>query len=290
MTNTDEMQYINLIKECIEHGSEKSDRTGTGTLSLVGRSMRYNLNDHILPLLTTKFVPFRVVLEELLFFIRGQTDNKILRSKNIGIWNGNSSKEFFAKHNIEREEDDLGPIYGFQWRHFGAEYKTCKDEYSHQGIDQLQNAIDTLRNNPNSRRMVVCAWNPIQLNQVALPPCHTIFQLVADKGKLSCILYQRSADLGLGVPFNIASYSILTHMIAHITGHQAHEFIHFIGDCHIYLDHIDPLKTQLSRIPTDFPKLRFSDRNIKEIDDFVFEDFILDGYNPQEKIVMKMSV
>lgn len=290
MSNNDELQYLSLVRECIENGNKKMDRTGTGTLSLIGRSMRFSLKNNTLPLLTSKFVPFRIVLEELLFFVRGQTDNKILKDKNIGIWNGNSSKEFFEKNNIKREEDDLGPIYGFQWRHFGADYKTCKDEYTSQGIDQLQNAIDTIRKNPNSRRIVVSAWNPIQLDQVALPPCHTLFQFVVDNGKLSCILYQRSADLGLGVPFNIASYSILTHMVAHITGLEAYEFIHFIGDCHVYLDHVEPLKKQILREPGEFPKLKFDEREIKEIDDFKYEDFILENYNYKSKIEMKMSI
>lgn len=290
MSNKDEDCYLELVKKCIENGYQKGDRTGTGTLALIGESMRFSLQNNTLPLLTTKFVPFRVVLEELLFFIRAQTNNKILKSKNIHIWDGNSTKEFYEKNGIEREEDDLGPIYGFQWRHYGAQYGTCMDDYTNKGIDQLQDVINTLRNNPDSRRMLVVAWNPLQLKEAALPPCHTLFQFVAHQGKLTCILFQRSADMGLGVPFNIASYSILTHMVARVTGLEAYEFVHFIGDCHVYSDHVEALKTQLERKSTDFPKLRFSDKEFKEIDDFDFDDFILMNYNPQAKINMKMSV
>lgn len=290
MTNTEELNYLNLVNECIEQGSKKQDRTGTGTLALVGKQMRFSLQNGTLPLLTTKFVPFRVILEELLFFIRAQTDNKILKNKKIHIWDGNTSKEFLEKSKLKLEEDDLGPIYGFQWRHYGANYKTCKDDYSGQGIDQLQNAIDTLRSDPNSRRIILVAWNPIQIREAVLPPCHTLFQFLCDNGKLSCILYQRSGDIGLGIPFNIASYSILTHMVAKITNLEPHEFIHFIGDAHVYLDHVEPLKTQISRIPTEFPVLSFNKNKVfKEIDDFEFEDFILENYNPQAKIAMKMS-
>lgn len=289
MANKEELQYLEIVRECIEKGHRQDDRTGTGTLSLFGRSMRFSLENGRLPLLTTKTVPFRVVLEELLFFIRSQTDNKILKKKNIHIWDSNSTKEFYASYGIKREEDDLGPVYGFQWRHFGAEYKTCKDNYAGQGIDQLKIAIDTLRTSPSSRRMVVTAWNPLQLSGMALPPCHLLFQFFVADGKLSCVLYQRSADMGLGVPFNICSYSLLTIMVAKITGLEPGEFIHFMGDTHVYLDHVEPLGIQLEREPREFPVLKLAEKEYKEIEDFDVGDFILENYNPHPKIAMKMS-
>lgn len=290
MVNIEEQQYLDIIKECILANNVKHDRTGTGTLSLVGRSMRFSLANSRLPLFTTKNVAFRIILEELLFFIHAKTDNKILKQKKIGIWNGNSSKEYFKANNIQREEDDLGPVYGFQWRHFGAKYITCNDSYEGKGIDQLQIAIDTLKKNPTSRRMVVVAWNPQQLPEMALPPCHCLFQFVSDGKKLNCILYQRSGDMGLGVPFNVASYSILTIMVAKLVGLEPGEFIHFIGDVHVYLDHVEALKIQLAREPREFPTLKFAEKVYTKIEDFCFDDFILENYNPHEKITMKMSV
>lgn len=289
MSNQEEQQYLDLVKECIEKGVKQNDRTGTGTLSCFGRSMRFSISEGRFPLLTTKTVPFKMVLEELLFFIRSQTDNKILKSKNIHIWDANSTKEFLQKNGIDREEDDLGPIYGFQWRHFNARYHTCHDNYENQGIDQLKNVIDTLKTSPSSRRMVVVAWNPEQLSEMALPPCHCLFQFLSANGKLSCILYQRSGDVGLGIPFNIASYSLLTVMVAKICGLEPDEFIHFIGDAHVYLDHVELLKTQLEREPREFPRLRLSDKKFEKIEDFDTEDFIIEGYNPHPKITMKMS-
>lgn len=289
MANQEEEQYINILRECIEKGQKRNDRTGTGTYSMFGKSMRFNLENGKLPLLTTKSVAFRVILEELLFFVRAQTDNKILKNKKIGIWNGNSTKEFFEKNNINREEDDLGPVYGFQWRHYGVEYLTCNDDYTGKGIDQLQNVINTLKRDPESRRMVVVAWNPSQLKDMALPPCHCMFQFLSDGKNLTCILYQRSADMGLGVPFNICSYSLLTIMIAKLTNLIPYEFVHFIGDAHVYLDHVDQLKIQMAREPRNFPTLKLADKIYEKIEDFNFEDFILEGYDPHEKIVMKMS-
>lgn len=289
MPNQEELQYLDLVRECIEKGVKQDDRTGTGTLSCFGRSMRFSIADGRFPLLTTKTVPFKMILEELLFFIRSQTDNKILKSKNIHIWDANSTKEFLQKNGIDREEDDLGPIYGFQWRHFNAKYKTCHDSYENQGVDQLQNVINTLKTNPSSRRMVVVAWNPEQLSEMALPPCHCLFQFLSANGKLSCILYQRSGDIGLGVPFNIASYSLLTVMVAKICGLEPHEFIHFIGDAHVYLDHVESLKIQLEREPREFPTLKLSDKKFEKIEDFDTDDFIVEGYNPHPRISMKMS-
>lgn len=286
----EELQYLNLVKECIDHGNFRNDRTNTGTVSLFGRQMRFSLENNILPLLTTKSVPFRMVLEELIFFINGQTDNKILQKKNIRIWDGNSSKEFFEKNNIDREEGDLGPVYGFQWRHWGAQYQTCRDNYEGKGIDQLKTVIEAIKLNPANRRLVVSAWNPTQIEEMALPPCHCLFQFHVANDKLSCILYQRSADMGLGVPFNIASYSLLTIIIAKLTGLQPGEFVHSIGDVHVYSDHINPLNDQLKREPRSFPTIKLREKIYEKLEDFEAEDFILENYNPHPKIVMKMSV
>lgn len=251
--------------------------------------MRFSLKDGIFPLLTTKFVPFRVVLEEALFFIRGQTSNKILNDKNIHIWDGNSTKEYFEKYGIDRKPGDLGPVYGFQWRHWGAEYKSCNDDYSGKGIDQLQNIVDEIKSNSQSRRLVVSAWNPTQIGEMALPPCHCLFQFYVANGRLSCMLYQRSGDLGLGIPFNIASYSIITVIIAKLCNLELGEFVHTIGDAHVYLNHIDSLKIQLERVPKKFPTLSLKNKKYTSFEDFEFEDFILENYEYHPKIVMKMS-
>lgn len=287
--NHDEQQYLNLIEQIIKNGIEKGDRTGVGTISIFGTQMRFNLRDSF-PLLTTKRVFWRAVIEELLWFIDGKTDVKSLQDKGVHIWDGNSTKEFFNKNGlIDREEGDLGPIYGFQWRHFGAKYKTCHDNYKNEGIDQLNQIIETIRTNPNDRRMIMSAWNPVDIAQMALPPCHCLAQFYVANGELSCQMYQRSADMGLGVPFNIASYSLLTYMIAHITGLKPGDFIHTMGDTHIYTNHIEPLKEQLTRTPRKFPKLSIK-RKIENIDDFKLDDFELTDYKPYPKIYMEMAV
>lgn len=216
-------------------------------MSVFGGQMRFNLRENIFPLLTTKKVFFRSIAEELLWFIQGSTDAKVLQAKNVHIWDGNSTREFLDKQGLtHREEGDLGPVYGFQWRHFGAEYKTCHDNYTGQGVDQLQDVIDRIQKNPSDRRIIMCAWNPVDIPRMALPPCHCLVQFYVANGELSCQLYQRSADMGLGVPFNIASYALLTHMIAHITGLKTGDFVHTLGDAHVYLNHIGPLQEQVS--------------------------------------------
>lgn len=229
-------------------GKTRSDRTGVGTVSIFGAQMRFNLRDDIFPLLTTKRVFWRAVVEELLWFIKGSTNAKELQDKKVHIWDGNSTREFLDKLGLtEREEGDLGPVYGFQWRHFGAEYKTCHDDYTCQGIDQLNDVIKRIRTNPNDRRIIMSAWNVSDLKIMALPPCHCLVQFYVADGELSCQLYQRSADMGLGVPFNIASYALLTCMIAHVTGLKTGDFVHTLGDAHVYLNHVEPLKEQVSR-------------------------------------------
>lgn len=288
--NVQEMQYLETIRRIIDTGYKREDRTGVGTLSIFGTQMRYSLRDNIIPLLTTKRVFFRGVAEELLWFIRGSTNAKDLQAKNIHIWDGNSTREFLdASGFIDRKEGDLGPVYGFQWRHFGAKYKTCYDDYTGEGIDQLSEVINRIKNNPNDRRIIMSAWNPIDIPEMALPPCHCLAQFFVANGELSCQLYQRSADMGLGVPFNIASYALLTHMIAHVTGLKAGELVHTTGDTHVYLNHVEPLEEQLRRVPKPFPRLHFK-RNVQTIDEFQFEDFEIRGYDPYPTIKMEMAV
>ena len=226
----------------------------------------------------------------MLWFIRGSTNAKELSSKGVKIWDGNSSREFLDKQGFyEREEGDLGPIYGFQWRHFGAEYKNMHTNYEGQGIDQLREVIKKIKNNPDDRRIIMTAWNPLDIPKMALPPCHCFVQFYVSDGELSCMLYQRSADMGLGVPFNIASYAILTHMIAHVTGLKAGEFVHTIGDCHVYSNHVNALEEQLKREPRKFPTLNIKNQRT-DIEDFQLSDFEVIGYDPHPIIKMKMAV
>ena len=214
----------------------------------------------------------------------------------VKIWEGNGSRAYLDKIGLtERAEGDLGPVYGFQWRHFGAKYVDCDTDYSGQGVDQLADVIHKLKNNPYDRRIIMSAWNPADLAKMALPPCHMFAQFYVsykeekDRGALSCVLYQRSCDMGLGVPFNLASYALLTIMIAHVCGLEPGEFIHTMGDAHVYVDHVDALKGQLERVPREFPTLKIN-RKVDDIDDFKFEDFELVGYDPHPSIKMNMSV
>jgi len=215
-----------------------------------------------------------------------------LAAKDIHIWDGNGSREFLDNRGLEhREVGDLGPVYGFQWRHFGAEYKDMHTDYTGQGVDQLAECIDKIKNNPEDRRIIMSAWNPADLGVMALPPCHMFCQFYVDtkKNELSCQMYQRSADMGLGVPFNIASYALLTHMIAHVTGRKPGDFVHTIGDAHVYLNHVDALKEQLERLPRAFPTIKIN-ADKKNIDDFDYSDFEVVGYKPHKTIKMKMAV
>ncbi|XP_034473487.1 thymidylate synthase isoform X3 [Drosophila innubila] len=290
-TNRDEKQYLDLVDRIIETGELRMDRTKVGTLSIFGTQMRFDLRESF-PLLTTKRVFFRGVAEELLWFVAGKTDAKLLQQRNVHIWDGNSTREFLDKcGHTERAVGDLGPVYGFQWRHFGAEYRTCDDDYTGQGVDQLQEVIDKIRNNPDDRRIIMSAWNPLDIPKMALPPCHCLaqFYVSQSRGELSCHLYQRSADMGLGVPFNIASYALLTYMIAHVTGLKPGDFVHTMGDTHVYQNHVEPLKEQLQREPRPFPKLNIK-RQITNIEDFRYEDFEVVDYNPYGKIQMDMAI
>ncbi|XP_040443324.1 thymidylate synthase isoform X2 [Falco naumanni] len=247
-----EPQYLRQVRHILQHGHRKEDRTGTGTISVFGMQARYSLRDQF-PLLTTKRVFWKGVLEELLWFIKGSTNAKELSAKGVKIWDANGS------------------------------------HYTNQGVDQLQKVIETIKTNPDDRRIIMCAWNPKDISLMALPPCHALCQFYVLNGELSCQLYQRSGDMGLGVPFNIASYSLLTYMIAHVTGLKPGEFIHTLGDAHIYLNHVEPLKVQLQREPRPFPKLRIL-RKVEDISDFKAEDFQIEDYNPHPPIKMEMAV
>ena len=288
--NPEEQQYLSLVERIISTGSRKGDRTGVGTLSLFGEVLRFDLSRSF-PLLTTKRVFFRGVVEELLWLIRGCTDSKELAKRKVHIWDSNGSRAFLDKLGFtEREEGDLGPVYGHQWRHFGAQYVDCHTDYTGQGVDQLQAIIQTLRSNPNDRRLLMSAWNPTDLPKMALPPCHVLTQFyVSADGRLSCAMHQRSCDMGLGVPFNVASYSLLTVMVAHVCNLQLGEFVHVLGDAHVYLNHVEALKLQCQREPRGFPQLRVK-RNVSDIDSFTADDFELSGYEPYDNIKMEMAV
>lgn len=286
----EEYQYLELIKDLCLTGNEVGDRTGTGVRSKFGMTMRYSLRETF-PLLTTKRVFWRGVAEELLWFVKGDTNANHLAEKKIHIWDGNGSREFLDGRGLgHREVGDLGPVYGFQWRHFGAEYKTMHDDYTGEGVDQLAEVIETLKKNPNDRRMIITAWNPAALKDMALPPCHMMAQFYVANDELSCLLYQRSCDMGLGVPFNIASYALLTCMIAQVTGLKRGEFVHVMGNTHVYSNHIEPLmQEQVDRLPRPFPILKLNPAKT-EIDSFEMEDFELIGYNPHPKVKMEMAV
>ncbi|XP_066919800.1 thymidylate synthase-like [Clytia hemisphaerica] len=285
----DECQYLELIQKILATGRVKGDRTGTGTISLFGAQMRFSLRESF-PLLTTKRVFWRGVAEELLWFVNGCTDATKLTDKGIHIWDANASREFLDGRGLQHyEEGDLGPVYGFQWRHFGAEYRGRYADYNGQGIDQLQQIIQTIKTNPDDRRMIMSAWNPVDLPKMALPPCHSFCQFYVSDGELSCQMYQRSCDMGLGVPFNIASYALLTVMVAHVCNLKPGDFIHCLGDAHVYSNHVEPLKIQLQRTPRPFPKLTIK-RKVTNIEDFTMDDFQLDGYKPHPKIKMDMAV
>ena len=264
-----EQYYLNLIREILDHGHDETGRNGN-VRSVFGYSMRFSLKGGIWPLLTTKKVAWKTCLHELFWFLRGQTDNRILQDRGVHIWDENASRQFLDGRGLTKnEEGDLGPIYGHQWRHFNAPYMNCHTDYTGQGVDQIQYIIDQLKNpeTRSSRRLVVSAWNPQQLDEMALPPCHILMQFYVRDGKyLSCSLYQRSGDVGLGVPFNIASYSMLTHILAVHCGLEAEEFVYFLGNAHIYQEHLDVLKEQVDRTPIEFPTITVAKRD--QIEDY----------------------
>ena len=262
-------QYLDLMRHVREHGTEKGDRTGTGTLSVFGHQMRFDLAKGF-PVLTTKKLHLRSIIHELLWFLSGDTNIRYLQENKVRIWDEWAD-----------EEGNLGPVYGAQWRSW--------PDGSEQGIDQISLVVDSLKTNPNSRRHIVSAWNPALVDEMALPPCHCLFQFYVANGRLSCQLYQRSADIFLGVPFNIASYALLTQMMAQVCGLQAGEFIHTFGDAHLYLNHLEQTDLQLSRTPRALPKMQINP-DVKDIFAFKYEDFELVGYDPYPLIKAKVSV
>jgi thymidylate synthase len=262
-------QYLNLLDRILTEGVEKGDRTGTGTISIFGHQMRFNLDDGF-PLLTTKKLHLKSIIYELLWFLQGDTNIKYLKEHGVSIW------DEWADAN-----GDLGPVYGHQWRSW--------PDYDGGTIDQIQYVLDQIKNNPNSRRMIVSAWNVAEVNKMALPPCHTIFQFYVADGRLSLQLYQRSADTFLGVPFNIASYALLLQMMAQVTGLRAGEFIHTTGDTHLYLNHIEQARLQLTREPRQLPVMKINP-DVKSLFDFQYEDFELVGYDPHPHIKAAVSV
>lgn len=266
-------QYLELLNQVLEKGTEKKDRTGTGTISTFGAQMRFNLEEGF-PLITTKKVYWHGVVEELLWFLRGETNIKTLVEKNVHIWDAWADKD-----------GELGPVYGKQWR----AWNTLMGQPRNHEIDQIARVIDQIKTNPDSRRLIVNAWNVGEITEMALPPCHMFFQFYVNNNKLSCQLYQRSGDMFLGVPFNIASYSLLTHMVAQVCGLDVGEFVHTLGDIHIYSNHVEQVKEQLSREPKELPKLEL-DKSIKNIDDFTSEHIKLVGYNSHPAIKGKVAV
>jgi len=288
----EEYQYLNIVKHILDNGFWEEGRNGK-TKSIFGNSMRFSLKDGKIPILTTKKTAWKTCLKELLWFIRGETNNKILKEQGVHIWDANSSREFLDSRGLfNYEEDELGPIYGRQWRQFNKPFfsKGQEDVTKEEGIDQLQQIIDALKDpkQRTSRRLIMSAWNPCQLDQMALPPCHILCQFnVHDGNKLSCMMMQRSADFFLGIPFNIASYSILTHLIAKHCGLEAYEFIHCMGNCHLYENAIDAAKLQITREPFEFPTL--SIKQVREnINDYQVDDFEIHNYKSHEVIKVAM--
>jgi thymidylate synthase len=262
-------QYLDLMRHVRDHGIRKEDRTGTGTVSVFGYQMRFDLADGF-PVVTTKKLHLRSIIHELLWFLRGDTNIKYLHDNGVSIWDEWAD-----------ENGDLGPVYGYQWRSWPTP--------DGQSIDQIVQLIEQIKNNPDSRRLMVSAWNPADVEHMALPPCHCLFQFYVADGTLSCQLYQRSADIFLGVPFNIASYALLTMMIAQVTGLQPGEFVHTFGDAHLYINHLDQVETQLSRDPLPLPQMRLNP-DIKSVFEFTFEDFELVGYEAHPHIKAPVAV
>ncbi|OSI16419.1 thymidylate synthase [Neisseria dumasiana] len=261
--------YLDLMRHVLEHGTDKADRTGTGTRSVFGYQMRFDLSEGF-PLLTTKKLHLRSIIHELLWFLKGDTNIQYLKDNNVSIWDEWAD-----------ENGDLGPVYGYQWRSWPAPDGTH--------VDQITNLVKQIKNNPDSRRLIVSAWNPALVDEMALPPCHALFQFYVAEGKLSCQLYQRSADIFLGVPFNIASYALLTMMMAQVCGLQPGEFIHSFGDAHLYSNHFEQAELQLTREPRLLPKMKLNP-DVKDVFDFKFEDFELVDYDPHPHIKAAVAV
>lgn len=277
--------YLDLLRTILDQGKDRADRTGTGTRGIFGHQMRFDLREGF-PLLTTKKLHLKSILHELLWFVRGETHVKPLQDAGVRIWNDWATAEQTAR--FGRQEGDLGPIYGHQWRNFGATRKP-DGTYEKDGVDQLARVLHDIKEKPYSRRLIVTGWNPKEADEVALPPCHTLFQLYVQDGELSCQLYQRSADVFLGVPFNIASYALLTMMIAHVSGLAPGDFVHSFGDAHLYQNHLEQAKLQLGREPRKLPRMKINP-DAKNLFTMRFEDFTLEGYEPHPHIAAEVSV
>jgi len=280
-----ERAYLDLLKTVLEQGKPRADRTGTGTRALFGGQLRFDLRSSF-PLLTTKKVHLKSIVHELLWFVRGETTVQPLKDVGVSIWDEWATAEKTAR--FGRSAGDLGPVYGHQWRNFGATKKP-DGSYEKDGVDQLARLVRDIRESPMSRRLLVTGWNPEEADQVALPPCHTLFQFHVQDGELSCHLYQRSGDVFLGVPFNIASYALLTLMVAHATGLEPGDFVHSFGDVHLYNNHVDQAREQLAREPRAFPRMLLNPERTS-LFDFRFEDFTLEGYEPHPAIKAPVAV
>ena len=287
---SEEYQYLDLISDILEEGTMEEGRNGL-TKSIFGAAMHFSLENGTIPLLTTKRVAWKTCLKELLWFIRGDTNNENLKKEGVAIWNDNASRDFLDGRGLTHlRENDLGPVYGHQWRHFNAPYSTCDENYDGKGVDQLAQIIKCLKDplQRTSRRMVLCAWNPCQLDEMALPPCHILAQFnVTGGNKLSCCMFQRSGDVGLGVPFNIASYSFLTHLLAKHCDLEPFEFIYYLGNAHIYDDHIESLEEQVKREPYTFPKI-IIDKKCNSIEEYNIGNVNIENYVCHETIKMRM--
>lgn len=278
-------QYLSLLEHILQKGEDRGDRTGTGTRSIFGHQLRFDLQEGF-PLLTTKRVHLKSIIHELLWFLRGETHVASLQEAGVRIWNEWATAEQTAR--FGRKEGDLGPVYGHQWRNFGATLDE-NGSYRQDGVDQIKNALHLIRNHPTSRRILVTGWNPQEADKVALPPCHTIFQFYVQSGRLSCQLYQRSADVFLGVPFNIASYALLTMMMAQVCDLKPGVFVHTFGDAHLYQNHMEQARLQLTREPRALPKMIINPE-VRDLFSFQFSDFRLEGYQPHPHIKAKVSV
>jgi thymidylate synthase len=280
-----ERAYLDLLKAVLEQGKPRADRTGTGTRALFGGQLRFDLRSSF-PLLTTKKVHLKSIIHELLWFVRGETTVQPLKAVGVSIWDEWATAEQTAR--FGRNEGDLGPVYGHQWRNFGATRRP-DGTYERDGFDQLARVVRDIRENPMSRRLLVTGWNPREADQVALPPCHTLFQFHVQDGELSCHLYQRSGDVFLGVPFNIASYALLTMMMAQASGLKPGDFVHSFGDVHLYNNHVDQAREQLAREPRPFPRMKVNPER-KNLFEFQYEDFTLEGYDPHPAIKAPVAV
>lgn len=287
--------YLDIVKKIMDTGERKANRTGIDTIAIAGAMFEHDMGRGF-PMLTTKKVPFRLVASELEFFIKGVTDKKWLQDRNNHIWDewAHPKKAPYGHDEASKkrmaDERDLGPIYGFQWRHFGADYANFDNDYSNQGIDQIKNIVETLKKNPSDRRMIVSAWDPTKLSEMALPPCHYGFQVTVINGKLNLLWNQRSVDTMLGLPFNITSYALLLHLLAKESGLQEGKLVGFLADTHIYVNHLDGVKEQLSRDPEKYPLPKITTENFTSIFDWKYEDSKVTGYESYPRIEFPIAV